>query len=216
MSVNFRYPNITGRTEREQLDQMKSYLHQMVEQLNFAMQGQGGTRQAGTDGRDGRAGKDGKTPQRGVDYWTEEDVQIIVNAAILGVLKEKAELLESFFPKGSIYISVSSTNPKTLFGFGTWTRIQDRFLLAAGSTYAAGSTGGEAAHTLTVNELPEHTFKLTMASSSNTGSANTNQIAVGKEGTTYRNSNPINSVGGGKAHNNMPPYLAVYVWQRTA
>lgn len=52
------------------------------------------------------------------------------------------------WPVGSIYMSVNSTSPATLFG-GTWQRIQDRFLIAAGSTYKAGGTGGEATHTLT-------------------------------------------------------------------
>lgn len=50
-------------------------------------------------------------------------------------------LLNQFYPVGSIYMSVNSSNPGTLFG-GTWQRIQDRFLLACGSTYANGATGG--------------------------------------------------------------------------
>lgn len=58
---------------------------------------------------------------------------------------------------GAIYLSAVSTDPGILFGFGTWQQIQDRFLLAAGSTYAAGTTGGEATHTLTVEEMPAHT-----------------------------------------------------------
>jgi hypothetical protein len=119
------------------------------------------------------------------------------------------------YPIGSIYLSVNETSPAVLFG-GTWERLKDRFLLAAGDTYAAGATGGEATHKLTVDELPSHTFKLTTASGSNTGELNTNQLAIGKEGNTYNNSNAINSVGGNKAHNNMPPYLAVYMWKRTA
>ena len=47
------------------------------------------------------------------------------------------------YPIGSIYMSVNSTNPSELFG-GEWERIQDRFLLASGSAYANGSTGGSA------------------------------------------------------------------------
>ena len=123
--------------------------------------------------------------------------------------------MDAIYPIGSIYLSVSNTSPAVLFG-GTWERLKDRFLLAAGDTYAAGATGGEATHKLTVDELPSHTFKLTTASGSNTGELNTNQLAIGKEGNTYNNSNAINSVGGNKAHNNMPPYLAVYMWKRTA
>ena len=63
-------------------------------------------------------------------------------------------LLEVVYPIGSIYMSVANANPHDLFGFGTWEQIQDTFLLAAGSIYAAGVTGGEAKHTLTEAELP--------------------------------------------------------------
>ena len=64
-------------------------------------------------------------------------------------------LLNAIYPVGSIYMSVNSTSPATLFG-GTWERIKDRFLLAAGDAYAAGGTGGEATHTLTEGEMPAH------------------------------------------------------------
>ena len=59
-----------------------------------------------------------------------------------------------YFPIGSIYMSLSNTNPSTYFG-GTWVQIKDRFLLGAGDSYSAGSTGGEATHTLTTQELPD-------------------------------------------------------------
>lgn len=51
------------------------------------------------------------------------------------------DVINIMYPVGSIYMSVNDVNPSTLFG-GTWERIQDRFLLAAGSTFAAGNTGG--------------------------------------------------------------------------
>lgn len=68
----------------------------------------------------------------------------------------RAQVLLAAHPVGDIYISTSPTSPATLFG-GTWVRLEDRFLLAAGSTYAAGSTGGEASHVLTASEMPAHT-----------------------------------------------------------
>lgn len=121
------------------------------------------------------------------------------------------------YPVGSIYISTVSTSPSTLFG-GTWEQIKDTFLLAAGTTYTAGTTGGEATHTLTVNEMPSHSHyqKRYWGSS---GSANqaytwgtefTDAHAYGSQIDT------THSTGGGGPHNNMPPYLAVYVWKRTA
>jgi len=124
------------------------------------------------------------------------------------------------FPVGAIYLSVVSTDPGTLFG-GTWTRIQDTFLLAAGSTYAAASTGGEATHVLTSAEMPSHTHALTVAfsnvtplnSASYPSGFNSNNSGTGVVPTA--NGGPANT-GGGGAHNNMPPYLAVYVWKRTA
>ena len=59
-------------------------------------------------------------------------------------------------PIGSLYWSSVATDPTDLFG-GTWERIKDMFILAAGDIYAAGSEGGEATHTLTVDEMPAHT-----------------------------------------------------------
>lgn len=65
----------------------------------------------------------------------------------------KTMLLDQIYPIGSIYMSVNSSNPGTLFG-GTWQQLKDRFLLGAGDTYAAGAQGGEASHTITTQELP--------------------------------------------------------------
>lgn len=111
----------------------------------------------------------------------------------------------SAYPVGSIYLSVSSTSPSTLFG-GAWERIQDRFLLCAGATYAAGATGGEATHKLTIDEMPSHTHALYEGRGGSTSSA------VKESGNIAAQTQPA---GGNKPHNNMPPYLAVYVWKRT-
>lgn len=59
-------------------------------------------------------------------------------------------------PVGSLYLSLNSTSPAALFG-GTWEQIKDTFILAAGNTYKAGATGGEAKHTLTLSEIAAHT-----------------------------------------------------------
>ena len=117
--------------------------------------------------------------------------------------------VSALYPVGSIYLSVTSTNPGTLFG-GTWARIKDTFLLAAGDTYAAGSTGGEAEHTLTVDEIPSH--KHTIGYGTNTIGGTVERPNF----STTKTSAETTATGGGQAHNNMPPYLAVYVWQRTA
>ena len=126
------------------------------------------------------------------------------------------------YPVNSIYMSVDSTSPASLFG-GTWTQIKDKFLLGAGDTYSNGATGGEATHQLTVNEMPSHNHAI------NDGS-NNRQWSYGTKGNwdgNYRWLNDaafyqasgvlaISNTGGGQAHNNMPPYLVVYIWKRTA
>lgn len=119
-------------------------------------------------------------------------------------------MADLIYPVGAIYLSTSSTSPQTLFG-GTWQRIQDRFLLCAGSSYAAGSTGGEAKHKLTVNEMPAHTHGLA-GDVQEWGSPKSPYFGAGQ----YDDTVETDSAGGGQAHNNMPPYLAVYAWRRTA
>lgn len=217
----------------------------------------------------------------------------------------------SAYPVGSIYMSVSSTSPADIFG-GTWERIQGRFLLSAtdngssGASQAAGNTGGEASHTLTKSEMPQHnhTFRGTEVSTGNddpghthslndhkhkydhpNGSTNGSsvswdqmpshshsqyvtandgsnprrdynddhwsniyaQTSTGSAGSgsshshvigTYQTdtggssastggrsayhkhkvtaSGTIENEGSGGAHNNMPPFLSVYMWKRTA
>ncbi len=120
---------------------------------------------------------------------------------------------KTIYPVGAIYVSVSATSPAKLFG-GTWVQIKDRFLLASGSSYKAGSTGGEATHKLTVDEMPKHKhsieFDMYTEEGTETGWShdNVNQ--------TYTTRTVVSSeAGGGLGHNNMPPYLAVYVWKRT-
>ena len=133
-------------------------------------------------------------------------------------------LINLIYPVGSIYMSVNNVSPASFLG-GTWEAIRDRFLLAAGSSYSAGSTGGAATVTLTENEIPSHEGHLT-ANNTNTG-GNTarylNQTVLTTYGSTGRgwsvqSSNEIvpagHSKGGSQAHNNMPPYLTVYIWKR--
>ena len=119
----------------------------------------------------------------------------------------------NLYPVGSIYMSVNSTNPSNYFG-GTWEQIKDRFLLACGSTYSNGSTGGEATHTLTVNEIPSHNHPI---KNTNVGGGVTTYNTVKAEDKRGWGGNIYtDNTGGGQAHNNMPPYLAVYIWKRVA
>lgn len=131
-----------------------------------------------------------------------------------GVKVSGKAIWELIYPVGAIYISAAATDPKTLFG-GTWERIEDRFLLAAGDTYAAGKTGGEAEVTLTADEIPD--IKMSYQYTGQSTIIGTDAIRLyDLNGQPNQYTGPQSSNCGGKAHNNMPPYLAVYVWKRTA
>lgn len=134
--------------------------------------------------------------------------------------------VDLIYPVGSIYMSVNDIDPSTIFG-GIWEPIQDRFLLAAGSVYEAGSTGGESEHTLTIDEIPAHDGHLegNDYSSSGTDGLYLDKSSMRTYGTSGRGwtIQSVNEVvpagvskGGGTPHNNMPPYLAVYMWKRTS
>ena len=123
------------------------------------------------------------------------------------------------YPVGAIYISTVSTSPASLFG-GTWTQIKDRFLYSVGDTAFAGQQGGEISHTLTVNEMPPHQHPMYADEAFcavNTGNNNLwKQALVNASNSIIVEYMRTGSSGGGLAHNNMPPYLAVYMWKRVS
>ena len=156
------------------------------------------------------------------------------------------DTMKKIYPVGSIYMSTVSTNPATLLGFGTWEAMPaGRVLLAQGksswgTTYNAGSTGGEATHQLTVGELPKHKPNISMntinlvgngynalldnASSNgiitvSTGNASGGGVDVGPKknfaiNASHSHTLTISDVGSNQAHNNIQPYLTVYMWKR--
>ena len=71
------------------------------------------------------------------------------------VSAEMRTIIDTIYPVGSYFWSSEDKDPSTFLG-GTWEQVKDKFVLAAGDTYAAGSTGGEAAHTLITSEMPSH------------------------------------------------------------
>ena len=179
------------------------------------------------------------------------------------------EIVNLIYPVGSIYMSLNSTDPATLFG-GTWTAIEGRFLIGSSSSYTAGTTGGSAtinlahSHTtnagttgetaITVEQMPWHGHQVRAHNNAGTtgtayyynGATKTNSTAAQSpnltwKGTTFKAAQSgagdqvggADPVGGGQAHthsqvsvgtdsqlsssqSNMPPYLAVYMWRRTA
>lgn len=146
--------------------------------------------------------------------------------------------LDDVYPVGSIYMSINNTDPGTLFG-GTWQAIEDTFLLAAGTSHAAGSSGGAEthvhatkSHTLTAAQsgVPAHSHPLANSSivynTSATGrmatsgsgtkiSVNTN-VGLNTYNSTAENATSGHDHGNTEDGSSMPPYLAVYMWKRTA
>lgn len=141
---------------------------------------------------------------------------------------------DKVYPVGSIYMSTSNTNPHDLFG-GTWEALDDgRVLIGANSSYPAGTTGGEVSHTLTENEMPSHKHNIVKPIAMPTGANDilnindSNFDALlgtdnfkryesygdaynGVEVPNYGYTDSIGYSGGGVAHNNMQPYLSVYM-----
>ena len=128
-------------------------------------------------------------------------------------------LIDKIYPVGSIYMSTVNNSPASFLG-GNWLPIEDKFLLACGSSYSAGDTGGAATHTLKESEMPAHQHTVRSIHGqlySDCGGNGSNSIKfVGWTGGASSWSNPYYAdySGGGAAHNNMPPYLAVYMWKR--
>lgn len=152
-------------------------------------------------------------------------------------IHSQLDILQAVYPVGALYLSSVDADPATLFGFGTWERVKDTFLLAAGDTYAAGATGGEETHShkygiqyggyyrQAVFENNENAGALiydkagdiTIAKDSNAleAAVDVNQSTV-LSTMSVDKSNFYRSVGQASYESNLPPYLAVYVWQRTA
>ena len=135
-------------------------------------------------------------------------------------------IFDAIYPIGSIYMSVNSTDPGLLFG-GSWTPIQDTFLLAAGTSWAAGSSGGSKdAIVVSHSHTPMNTSNQFVSIGSGSGAVGVSKVANGSNSTNYflrvansdgmARSSTTGSTGDSGTDANMPPYLAVYVWQRTA
>ena len=150
------------------------------------------------------------------------------------------DLINTIYPIGSIYMSVNSTSPQILFG-GTWEQIKDTFLLASGDTYASdgdvataqhGSatvslteeqmprhTHTQNAHTHTIGSLARYTITGKGVAAVGDGYGNSNNYKTGSTTATNKytgGTNTTEEAQNGSAHENMPPYMAVYCWKRTA
>jgi hypothetical protein len=138
--------------------------------------------------------------------WGENDFNINGDLTIKGT-----NLIDLIYPVGSIYMSVNYFDPATIFG-GKWERLMDKFLLGSGAIYASGQEGGEATHTLTTEEIPSHNH--TVYNTNGSGDTLTTMTVSAGGNKGYGWNIMTSNSGGGKAHNNMPPYLVVNMWKR--
>lgn len=119
-------------------------------------------------------------------------------------------IVDMVYPVGSIYLAYNHTNPGTLFPGTTWARIYGAFPWFTDANGAIGLTGGERTVTLTASQIPAHNHGGTYT---NAGTARTHAwLASGGSAMGFDTVN----AGGGEAHNNMPPYIQISAWRRTA
>ena len=127
--------------------------------------------------------------------------------------------IASIYPVGSIYINAAvATNPATLLGFGTWAAFgAGRVMVGLDATDSdfdtAQETGGSKTHTLTIAEMPSHTHTSTLRGN---GEDENQNIPSASDNTDPSLTMTTNATGGGGSHNNVQPYVVVYMWRRTA
>jgi hypothetical protein len=152
-----------------------------------------------------------------------KDITGIRNLTVTGTITNSSIIsLSDVYPVGSIYINASDgTNPGTLLGFGTWVAFGAGRVpvgIDAGQTEfdTAGEVGGFKTHTLTVSEIPAHTHNLgSKDSTAGDGGAVNEEFIEDPADTTNGPNVTSSSTGGGSAHNNLQPYIVVYMWKRT-
>jgi len=154
---------------------------------------------------------------------SNKDITGIRNLTVTGTITNSSIIsLSDVYPVGSIYINASDgTNPGTLLGFGTWVAFgAGRVPVGIDATQTefdtAEETGGAKTHTLTISEMPSHTHNLGSKDSTAGDGGSFNEEFIEDPADTTNGPNVTSSsTGGGSAHNNLQPYIVVYMWKRT-
>lgn len=124
------------------------------------------------------------------------------------------------WPVGSVFISVVSTNPATLLGFGTWSAFAvGRCLVGLDASQTefdvVEETGGAKTHTLTTAQIPAHTHTISSQTATSGSATSYEHGTLDTSSAEAEVTEVTGSTGGGSAHNNLQPYIVVYIWKRT-
>lgn len=144
------------------------------------------------------------------DYQNTTEVNALIAAYISTAI----------YPVGHILFSTNSANPSTYLGFGTWVATATgKTIFGAGTNtddrgefyeLTAGATGGEKQHVLTVAELATHSHDYIKEDPLGAG------VSGSQNGDSSLFTETTEDTGSDTPHNNMPPYLVTYIWERTA
>jgi len=145
---------------------------------------------------------------------------VATRAAQARVCERQNGLLDRMYPVGSIYITIISANPGTTLG-GTWVRFGNGRALVGvdegdGNFSTVQRTGGAATHTLTVAQMPSHTHSPNNLAVARGALSTTGHSSGGSGGRHCDAGGTVNDTGDGQAHNNLQPYITVYMWRRSA
>lgn len=140
-------------------------------------------------------------------FYSKAEVEAKIKEAITAALSERDERDHDV---GSFYVSDNPTSPAQKYG-GTWERIEGKFIMGASDAYPAGSTGGSATHTQTVDEIAPHKH---LYNGYNQSSHGVPYLSAGN--TAWEQSVPTSTAGGGKPMDILNPYYSMYIWRRVA
>lgn len=147
------------------------------------------------------------------------DAKVATQKAVKAYITSFLNPVSLVYPVGSIYLSVVSTNPGTLFGVGTWVawgtgRVPVGIDVGQTEFDTVEKTGGEKTHTLTIPEIPSHTHTDSTASATTGSETALTTSAISTDTSATKTTG--DATGGGNAHNNLQPYITCYMWKRTA
>ena len=155
---------------------------------------------------------------------------VVLSSATFSIFADGKNSALEAHPVNSLYWSEDSTDPAVLFGGGTWTRITNTFVFATNDVSDSGKYSwqfGEFSHQLTIDEMPSHLHAQNDTWNWYGTTKGTSMVSNGQPVSALNQSTPeaariryvnqdTNNTGNSQSHNNMPPYLRRYCWQRTA